>query len=646
MLINTWRSRHRRHSLKRLGEQLQTMLPAVASGRCLHRHHVVCLALLLLVAGPTAVRGAHDDRLVVAVITPLVANLPVGQRHLASVKAGFDELNSEIVVDGRTYRLEIDEMNSRGNEAGCSEVAERLGKSDAVVALGPVTSGCAEVILDRVPNLPLVTPLATATELARPGGRFFRTTANDRERLRQLLERFEEPRVPDKIVALVEVGNTFAEGLARDLGTFVSSPDDLVTITWKHEGAEGVDWALGEDPVVLPSKVLGDVLSSANGKNAVNLRVLVFGHGQDAVRIVAALGKALREGNYPKVKAQFGLLGPKGDDISGLPAGTLSIGEDPFVSDDKARRIADSGLVLGSYEAARFIVPTALRVALSARTERNAWGVAHAEDEGRGESLAERRDAVAEALRWGRFDTSTPGRLIRFEQDGELSEPPELVVYRAAQSGLLVNHPPTRSWVDVHIPQRVDFPFEPVAVNIERHGTVPSPIEIDVFRDGSAVPVTTLIFGDENRRVFHPFRPGSYSFRVRSVPSTPAIPTADVTLGSALGIAAFMAAISALLLIIARWQWSTATLLGSTVAGIALAWAVEYLRQAQGPDSPFPIPSFAPDRDINIIVAAFIGAVLGAQGLINRVRRLLHDSHSEGDARESEKATPQVDATG
>lgn len=386
----------------------------------------------------------------------------VGDDHVASADAVLGMENGRIEAGGREYVLRVHHLRGIPSESGCRRRARRaVEELGAVAILGPVTSGCTRAVLSASGEVPVITSLATATELdTAETGRLFRTIAHDRRRLsryvRVIRRRPESPDISGG-VALYE-NSVYGRGLREHVQVQAQIESDH-TYRWDAVVDEA---ASTHDEIVFTESFRAEMRT--HGHEIPTVFVL----GADrATAIVRALS-----GLFASVAGDpsFVLVGSTGG--AELPNRTRVVGE-PRASESTdlvsrlARELPLERLYVSTLDAGLVVRQALVRVLGS----EGAGGSSSAAGPGTIDG-AELRRNLGEVLAEGSFHSSERFRTIQFD-GGEVSEPPTTPIYEVTVQRVrsVINAPEPTPWVEIRVVRRPDHHGEgPVVAEVIPHG--------------------------------------------------------------------------------------------------------------------------------------------------------------------------------
>jgi ABC-type branched-subunit amino acid transport system substrate-binding protein len=202
------------------------------SGTGVTRFTTGCIACLMGLLAPCLIAAAENvppigsagpNTLELAVLGPLTpSSKAFGTPHLQGITLAVDEYNQQHAASGRAVKLSI--FDDKAEPEIGTAIVRSLTNSHALAVLGPANSAVAiaisELLKTQALRLPIVSSLATATELtgdASPGY-FLRANVSDKVRLTTLLNLIfnDTDRRPRRLIALYEQNDAFGEGMLRD----------------------------------------------------------------------------------------------------------------------------------------------------------------------------------------------------------------------------------------------------------------------------------------------------------------------------------------------------------------------------------------------------------------------------------------------
>lgn len=393
------------------------------------------LAILLFIT-PNYSATAQDDSRDPAIRDGKISigvmnNVAIAPGHDASIDVGFR--GDPLEVDGRAYPLTLVRTDpSYGSD--CRGSLRHLVENDVVAVLGPVSSGCTKNVLSADVQMPIITSLATATNVAKNSAGennpwFFRTIAHDLRRLTDYRRLTDET---DYTVVLHDTSE-YGLGLGRDLTTILRVPQEHIRKT------HSVNVSPDESSVALDSAFVAEMRALQDEG-----RITFFVFGSDSpLKIIRELYKTLA--SFDDRDPIFVMVGASKEYLN-VPPNTRVIGE-PIIERNSRNIRREVENAIHDEEFGSIYTPTVDAVRVLKEAIENVL-----ETHGRPDTLSVEafRKEIRHALTSGKFASSEHDRDIRF-LDGETNSPSAAPIYEYNLGRTLLNRPEERSRVAVKV---------------------------------------------------------------------------------------------------------------------------------------------------------------------------------------------------
>lgn len=557
---------------------------------------------------------AADKSIVVGIFSPdstPISDIGASQDYL--VEKGFQEADSTIKLEGSTIRIGVI-SHSTTRFKDCNESLREFKKNNpsAVAIIGPIRSDCAKSMLETDPELPIITAMASATNLTNTGNNqwFFRANITDKARLEKLLKFINlSEDFQDKDTMLVyDADSEYGNGLKKDFSHLFRSVNNIEIQT--------------VDDVVKSETDLKVLLSNKN--------LFVLG---DADKILA-LAKKIRAYELEKkidALSIFSVGSPTRLSEFGSDR-LITIGEVDFLKDNSVKveqeferikrdaEIAKRTFYPTIYVASRYILYNALMSAILIQADKEK----PQEKQSNGEMIKELRGLIRDQLKEGKFPSPTPFKILEFD-NYNLKADFEYPIYQLGWGlNRLDQVVEDRRWVELidHSPE-VGFLETPVMVTVIGHNLGETKAVVLLTND-SGKEKGRLEFnqnksedGIEKNLEFHVL-PGSYI--ISSNPGIyPKNKTIVVGFSNFYGICLIMAIVGVFIRVRPyplTWRLVFPLMEGTLVA-LIFAVGITYLRYKF-------FQEFTTDADfLNAAIYGLIGGYLGVQIFESTIARFL-----------------------
>ena len=180
---------------------------------------------------------AEEDSILIGVFSPLTGGLSeIGAAQKYLVKKGFQEAGNRIELKGRSIRIDLKNIDTKSHGACCEIILKTFLKDNpkAVAIIGPVSSDCVKSMMEINPRIPIISPMASATNLTRKNNNnwFFRANITDEARLQKLLEYVDQSKEFKENTSLVvyDDESEYGKGLMKDFSNIRVVKPEIKTV--------------------------------------------------------------------------------------------------------------------------------------------------------------------------------------------------------------------------------------------------------------------------------------------------------------------------------------------------------------------------------------------------------------------------------
>ena len=461
------------------------------------RVHFLLLVSYLLTSGSAIY--AQTNEVVIGVFSPLSGNsMHTGIAHRFWTIQGFNGAGNTLSSRRGLVNIELINVDTRSDDPLCGEKLQTFlqNHSNAAAIIGPVRSGCMEHMQQINASIPIVSSLASATDLTMTEQEwFFRANTNDRTRLQELLRHVQQS--PDRYgsaekILFYDNKSKYGLGLREDFAALEPNVD-VFSIEQASETSFG-----------LPELI--------NGKH-----VFVLGNSSETLEFGRAIADSLLPDTF------FFTIGVSPRLREWRRDNTFTIGEVRFPESEavfamnERRRIED--IVVAErmrfyptvYSTSRFILHSALESAIERL-------------EGEIETNIEQfRSLIRDELRTpNEFQSLNPPHVLKFDENNDLEGEFDYPIFQLVWD--LVPTPPlerpSNAWIEVSSPtSSFSFLESPITVSVTTHGLNGNQTELRLV-DEDGTPVSTkqienLTDNAPEEITFHVIKQGEYHLEAR-----------------------------------------------------------------------------------------------------------------------------------
>lgn len=445
--------------------------------------------------------------LVVGVFSPeSKASSSIGSAHHYWNQAGLEYAGNNLTEFG-DYQVQIEFIDTKSEDSDCREKYDAFLQrfKNAILILGPVRSGCIKNIHTKDVALPIISSLASATELTEVDNIkspwFFRANITDKTRLNKLISFIEsKPEYKNNAPFLIYDNlSAYGKGLKND---FI----DLNNID--DENVINIEAALLAE---------GSLLEKIIDNNKIS-NVFILGASTRAMKVANKLSDIGK--SYLNKSFFLFTVGSSPNMLQSSPYGLITIGEASFKEHQSSKyrieraRISEQVIKSGNsfypttYASARFIAPEVIKAGLKQIKSSN-----------KPFSIKRLRSYMKEILASGyEFNSLNPPDILKFDISGNLDAEFEFPIYELEPAFKKINIDNAElPWIEILAQSKfVSFLESPVSITLFGHNTDKYNIDISLKEVDGATLYTesniTLNNGETKQVSFHVKQPGKYEF--------------------------------------------------------------------------------------------------------------------------------------
>ncbi|MFC3123115.1 ABC transporter substrate-binding protein [Agaribacter flavus] len=545
----------------------------------------------------------------IGVMSPILGgSRDAGEAHELWIRTALST-QQKLVTNKGIYEINLvmKDTESRESDEYCHEQAKELVDQDNVVAIiGPVSSGCVKSVLKGGVEVPIIATLASATSLNDERSPwFFRANGYDRIRIQKLWHYVDRQTVANQNYRwfVLHGDSKYGLGLVEDLREMVNGAVELETLNISSDSSQ---------------KVLSPALREALLNNDVHHNFFILGTSDRVIRAIKEITSIAAE--HPLAHSIY-TVGSSFELLRHSPPSLVTVGEMQFDLSQNSRlkpelerlqeqaKNLEKSLFPTTYQAARFIVPEALRRAID---NTDSLG-----------DLGNLREQIRQQLEIGEFNSLQPPKMVSFN-DGNMSDVFEFPIYGIAASfASLANDKENLAWIEFYNSEtEFNYLESPIKTTFIAHGLENNTVDIQLRKGNKTVQQRRILNtkdGQKQEVTFHVYTPGNYEV-YSTTASFPKFAEYKVSFSPFYLIclcAAFLAVFMKQKITKMTWAYRLELLFEGGVTGLAVAFVSTYIQYSV-------LPFTASDWNIiNGVLYGFVGGWFGPMLITSLTSRVL-----------------------